>query len=172
MNTDADLAPTWEDRYSYGYYPFGPKLVAGASIVLGGGFMTFVLLNRVPFIIYNAWIAGLLCFSLYMYRYTMREQSDIVLTEDGFQRYFPGRLWLTVPWTSVQQITIKRVYGTGYQMGMTTYLLTLKDSRDLQLNLPAKIKIAGFMTRKEAFYEAFLSRARDSGIDVKDLAKQ
>jgi hypothetical protein len=160
------------EHYSYGYYPFGPRLAAGGLLGLGGSVMAFVMLGRVSNLAFELWISALAIFAVVMYVRTMRMQSNIVVTEKGFERNFPTRQWLNVPWAFIEHVTVKRVYGRGFETGMTVYLLTLKRDASRSSNLPGKMKILGAMTRKDLFYVNFLSYLRENHIDVVDSANQ
>jgi len=169
--SDADhLNRTSEDRYSYGYYPIGPRIASGALALVGTMGLLLIMVPRASPLMLTAWICGLLFFCLVMYARMMRIQSDIVLTREGFRRAFPTREWINISWPSIERVTVKRVYGAGYQAGMTIYLFAMKSNPASGKNQPATIKVLGYMTRKEAFNETLLSYLRVNKVTVVDFA--
>ena len=166
MNAVTDGEVQLDDRFTYGASPFGDRVLMGGLAGSGSILLAIAFLSRSNVSTFLVVLAGFLTLSWLCYVRLLKVHSDIVLDESGVTRYVASKLWLHIPWSAIEKVTIRRVYESSGNVGMKGYYLSLKKGDNSHPALPREHKIQGKMSRRVQFYETFLANLHLRGIAV------
>jgi hypothetical protein len=156
------------DRFTFGSYPFGDRILIGA--LAGGGSILLIasLSTHLAGGQFSAVLVMFLLASFACYRRLLKIHSDVALDGEGLKRYLPSGKWLDIPWTDIEKVTIRRVYGGNDTVGMKGYYLSLRQNAQSSKKLPKIYKIEGAMTHRGASYDAFCKALHRHGIEIEE----
>jgi predicted AAA+ superfamily ATPase len=165
---EIEVSSETTDRFTFGAYPFGDRILIGALASGGSILLTASLSTHLAGRQFSAVLVIFLLASFACYRRLLKVHSDVTLDGEGLKRYLPSGKWLDIPWTDIEKVTIRRVYGDNDTVGMKGYYLSLRQNAESSKKLPNIYKIEGAMTRRGVFYNAFCKALHRRGIEIEE----